>query len=218
MSQRMKIGGEWLPIDLFLKVKGEWKESTGVYVKVNGEWKLGRHIHTFNYVSDGVDTTHTGTCAHCGEEITEGHVYALIGGTAPTCTDGGNEIYLCDKCNQRKTVAVAAKGHNYKAGEYIAATCTDWGVNEQRCEDCGDYFREEIPPLGHSYGTPVHQDATCYDAEGYWHTCTRCGHYWFDHISDALGHDYQASYEDMPDGSILCTWTCTRCGDSYTEK
>lgn len=217
MSQRMKVGGVWKALDLFLKVKGEWKKSTGVYIKVNGVWKLGRHIHTFNYVSNGVDTTHTGTCSHCGETITEGHVYTLVDVQEPTCTETGSEIYLCETCNQEKTVVIAALGHTGE-GSYVAPTCTSGGSWSRTCERCGQTEYETYEPTDHSWTQYGHESATCNSPGGYYEKCTVCGNGRWVHTEDATGeHNYQPSYEDKPDGTIICTWTCTYCGDSYIE-
>lgn len=216
MSQRMKIGGEWKALDVFLKVKGEWKQSTAVYVKVGGEWKIGRHIHTLVYESNDLET-HTATCAHCGEKITEGHVYALVGGTGATCTESGTEIYLCNKCNQQKTVVIEALGHSWNTEVINAPTCTEEGEQKETCTRCGEFLFDPIPAAGHAYGDPDYVAATCTEFEGNLYRCLNCDHTWFDMLGDALGHNYLPSYEDMPDGTIVCTWTCTRCGDSYAE-
>ncbi len=86
-------------------------------------------------------------------------------------------------------------------------------------------FTEPIPCAHSNYTvtTEAGEAATCTQAG--WHTvvtaCTDCGEVLSrEQVADAaLGHDYQVSSRTeatcTEPGSV--TWTCTRCGDSYTE-
>ena len=208
MSQRMKIGGKWSALDMFCKVRGEWKPAEFVYVKVNGVWRIGRHIHAFSYVSDGVDTTHTATCAHCGKTITEGHIYYSSDGRYATCTEGGYVLYVCEICNQQKYVFSEALGHEWEDVVISEPTCTSGGEIMTECSRCGAAGETKYTdPLGHSFVAGEETAATCEEPGGYYETCY-CGASRWVHTQDALGHDF------VWDETMDC-YVCLVCG--YTE-
>ena len=221
MGQRMKLGGKWRALDMFLKVRGEWKAAESVYVKVNGVWRIGQHIHDFIYVSNGAELTHTATCAHCNKKITEGHVYFLTGKKDATCTEDGYEIFLCKKCSQERTIVLKAPGHDWEDVVITEASCLDGGEVVEKCARCGAQgYSHYTDALGHvyDYDNSPYDNATC-DAPGGWtHTCTRCGNTWFDRDGDPLGHFYgqTGSWTDG-DGNIVVEYTCRNCGDTYSD-
>ena len=104
-------------------------------------------------------------------------------------------------------------------------TCTEEGLRERTCS-CGEKETEAIAALGHTAGEAVKENEkapTCTEKGSYEEAvyCTVCEA----EVSrktitiDALKHDYKGVVTDEP----LCimngekTYTCTRCGDSYTE-
>ena len=167
-----------------------------------------------------------------GEAVRENEI-------AATCTEKGSyeEAVYCTVCGDevsRKTVEVAALNHT--PGEAVrenevAATCTTAGSYEEvvYCTVCeAEVSRKTVTvdALDHTPGEAVKENevaATCTTAGSYEEAvyCTVCG----DEVSrntltvDALEHDYKGVVTDEP----LCimdgekTYTCTRCGDSYTE-
>ena len=61
--------------------------------------------------------------------------------------------------------------------------------------------------------------ATCTEPARYYHTCRLCGLEEVDFTSPALGHTYTSEITRYAtaDREGVRTYTCTRCGDSYTE-
>lgn len=218
MSRRIKIGGVWRPIDIFMKVKGVWKPSITAYIKIDGVWKMVQHLHAYKYVSNG-DDTHTGVCSICGGSFTEGHVFSLNSEKAATCTENGKKVYVCERCLQQKTEILPALEHKWETVVISEATCLDGGEEYDMCTRCGAESEwRYTDALGHVYGDPVYNKPTCTEHGGNTYTCARCGDSWFDLLEDALGHDYKytGSGEDG-NGIIYHYYTCSRCGDEYYE-
>ena len=151
----------------------------------------------------------------------------------PTCTKEGLRERTCS-CGEKETEQIAALGHS--AGEAVrenekAPTCTEKGSYEEVvyctvCEEEVSRKTVEVAPLDHTPGEAVKENEkapTCTEKGSYEEAvyCTVCEA----EVSrktitiDALKHDYKGVVTDEP----LCimngekTYTCTRCGDSYTE-
>ena len=164
--------------------------------------------------TEGGKTVHT--CTVCGDTYTEttpalGHDYKAVV-TSPTCTEKGYTTYTCKRCGDHYTAdEVAALGHDYKA-VVTAPTCTEKGYTTYTCKRCGDHYTaDEVAALGHDYEAVV-TAPTCTE-DGYTtYTCRNCGDRRTGHVVGALGHSYKCT-ENGND----CIYTCTRCGDTYTE-
>ncbi len=131
-------------------------------------------------------------CSVCGETLVAQEVVDALGHTAgadATCTTA----QFCTVCNEELK---AAMGHTPGS----EATCTE----AQTCTVCGE---ELAPALGHAPGA----EATCTEAQ----TCTVC----HAELASALGHDHVGVETTAPTCTVegLMTYTCSRCGDSYTE-
>ena len=114
----------------------------------------------------------------------------------PTCTETGIKTYTCTVCSGTKEESVAASGHTW-----TDATCT----TPKTCSVCNT---TEGNPNGHSW-----VDATCIAPK----TCSVCG----ETEDTALGHNYNEgiiTQDPTCDEAGIKTFTCTRCGDSYTES
>ena len=146
----------------------------------------------------------TYTCSLCGDSYTEsipakGHSYSSVV-TAPTCTTSGYTTYNCSSCGDSYTAnATAATGHSYSSKVTTAATCTSSGVRTYTCSKCYTGYTETIAATGHSY------------VNG---TCSACG------VADPnCSHSYSSKVTTAATctTSGIRTYTCTKCGSSYTQ-
>ena len=113
--------------------------------------------------------------------------------------------------------------HTYAWKTLVDATCTYTGEEEGICSGCGAKTTREIEAKGH---TP---EVT---QEGVAPTCTEAG--WTEEVKCSvcgetleereeipkLGHDYESEVTKEPTEteSGERTYTCSRCGDTYTES
>ena len=132
----------------------------------------------------------TAECIHSySDEIT----------TAPTCTAEGLKTYTCSKCGDQYWVILGATGHSYTSKVTTAATCTTEGVKTFTCSACGNKYTEVIPATGHNYSNGK---------------CTVCG------AADAnCTHKYTSKVTIAATciSTGVKTYTCSKCGDVYTE-
>lgn len=165
-----------------------------------------------NYEKETVTVAITrSACDHVAGEI----LYTGAGEKAPTCTEDGLGHRECTKCGSVVESGIVVKALGHTGG---TATCSKRAV----CTRCGQ-------PYGDTDGS-VHGDtevrgfvaATCtaggYTGDTYCKDCgakTKTGS-----ATPALGHDYTSTVTKEPTtGSEgTRTYTCTRCGHSYTES
>ena len=127
------------------------------------------------------------------------HSYTSELTTAPTCTTSGLTTYTCTLCGDQYRIVEGATGHSYSSKVTTAATCITAGVMTYTCANCGDSYTEVIPATGHSYSDGI---------------CTVCG------ISDPnCDHSYtsQVTIAATCTEEGVMTYTCSKCGDVYTE-
>ena len=141
-----------------------------------------------------------GKCTVCGiADPNCDHSYTSKITTAPTCTAEGVETFTCSKCGNSYNVILGAKGHSYTSKVTTAATCTKDGVKTNTCSACGDKYTEVIPATGHKYSNGK---------------CTVCGN-----ADPNCSHSYSSKVTIaatcLTDG--VKTYTCSKCGDVYTE-
>ena len=165
-----------------------------------------------NYENETVTVAITrSACDHVAGEI----LYTGAGEKAPTCTEDGLGHRECTKCSSVVESGIVVKALGHTGG---TATCSKRAV----CTRCGQ-------PYGDTDGS-VHGDtevrgfvaATCtaggYTGDTYCKDCgakTKTGN-----ATPALGHNYTSTVTKEPTtGSEgTRTYTCTRCGHSYTES
>lgn len=165
-----------------------------------------------NYEKETVTVAITrSACDHVAGEI----LYTGAGEKAPTCTEDGLGHRECTKCGSVVESGIVVKALGHTGG---TATCSKRAV----CTRCGQ-------PYGDTDGS-VHGDtevrgftaATCtaggYTGDTYCKDCgakTKTGN-----ATPALGHNYTSTVTKEPTtGSEgTRTYTCTRCGHSYTES
>ncbi len=100
----------------------------------------------------------TRTCTVCGDireetiPATGAHDYRFTETIAPTCTDGGYDLYTCSGCGatERRNLTDAT-GHKWDGGTVTTApTETTPGVRTRTCTVCGQTRTEAIPATGAS--------------------------------------------------------------------
>ena len=135
---------------------------------------------------------------------TNGHSYESAT-TDPDCENDGYTTYTCSVCGDTYTETIAALGHNYESAT-TDPDCENDGYTTYTCSNCGDTYTETIAALGHTPGA----EADCENDQ----VCTLCG----DVLVNALGHNYESATTD-PDceNDGYTTYTCSNCGDTYTE-
>ena len=170
---------------------------------------------------------------NAGEAVVENKV-------APNCTEDGShdEVVYCTVCGDelsRNTVTDAKLNHKasdewVKENE-VAPTCENKGSYDLvlRCSVCGEELDSEkvdVDALGHKAGNPVVENSTAascgaagsYDEVVY---CTVCDKELSrtTHTVDATPHSYKATITANPSCTEagVKTFTCSVCGDSYTE-
>ena len=159
-------------------------------------------------------------CHHTNVDIVEA--------VEPTCTESGlTEGKVCKDC--KKVLAsrekVSALVHKYSTEWTIdkEVSCTEDGSKSRHCIRCDAKIDDVvIPAKGHKAVAIEAKDATCTEAgltEG--EICSVCNKILVaqEEIS-ALGHKYTSTITK----EVTCTekgekvFTCTACGDSYTEE
>ena len=168
--------------------------------------------HTYGgWSSNGWNSGHSRTCTDCGYTQTASHSFgpwekhnetycrqyctvcngyasSQHTGGTATCTSGP----ICSRCGSEYGSAL---GHSYSS-----ATCT----SPATCTICGTTSGSA---LGHDWSS-----ATCTTPK----TCKRCG----ETSGSALGHSYSSTVISPATCTSSGTrkYTCSRCGDSYTES
>ncbi|MBE6941942.1 MAG: hypothetical protein E7455_06670 [Ruminococcaceae bacterium] len=177
----------------------------------------------------------TYTCSTCGDTYTEavaalGHTEVVDAAVAAGCeTTGKTEGKHCSVCNEVLVAQndVAALGHAWDEGVIDPEpTCEGAGVKTYTCETCGTTKTEAVSALGHTAAEAVIENnvaATC-TADGSYDTVVYCSvcNAEISRVTttvDALGHSYvgEVTQEPTLNAEGIKTYTCSGCGDSYTE-
>ena len=74
---------------------------------------------------------------------------------APTCTEGGYDVYKCSVCQftKKESNSVAALDHDWVSGAVVAPTCTEDGYTPQTCSRCHAEQKIDIVEATHHWGT-----------------------------------------------------------------
>ena len=166
-------------------------------------------------------TTHT--CKVCGDSYIDNEVEALghdLGewtvSKEASCTEAGEKVRKCSRCDYSETEEIEATGHDYEA-IVTAPTCTEAGYTTYTCKVCGDtYVADEVEVLGHDLGEwTVTKGASCTEAGEKVRKCSRCTYSETEEI-EATGHAYEAVVTAPTCTEAgYTTYTCKNCADSY---
>ena len=141
-----------------------------------------------------------------------------------TCTTQGYDEHICNEWGgmNYNDNYVAAKGHSWDNGTVTkAATYTETGIKTFKCKDCGETRTEEISSLDKTYHILQVVAPTC-TSEGY--TIYECnevpGLTYKGDFTDKTPHTYDegvVTKEATIYEKGVKTFTCSACGDTYTE-
>lgn len=161
---------------------------------------------------------------------------------AATCTADGKTVEVCSRCGDTKETTVEKLGHSYE-DTVTAATCTEQGYTTHTCANCGDSYVDSYTAASgsHNYDAVV-TAATCIEQGYTTYTCKDCGYSYVadyvaagDHawtgstcegqtcsvcgttIPATTAHNYTTTAAASCTESVTATYTCSICGDSYTE-
>ncbi len=128
----------------------------------------------------------------------------------PTCTEGGNYTRTCLVCGEYEVVETYTPfGHRFVEAEVN-------GVITRVCANClkteAEIEQGVTPKCTHSWKYETTR-ATCTEEGSYSRVCLKCGEREVITTYKATGHKYRKTVADG-----ITTYTCTVCGDTYTEK
>ena len=164
------------------------------------------------------------TCSRCGTSYNGeptaplGHSY-VSRAVAATCGEGGYTLHTCSRCGDSYTDnETQPLGHNFITEER-PASCTEGASVAYICQVCGYEETNDTGtyPTGHDYTSTLIQAATCTTEGERLFVCDVCG-YEYTEIVPATGHSYAITDSTSEDGITTRTYTCTSCGDSYTQE
>lgn len=130
-----------------------------------------KHEHEYEVIVTEPTCTENGyttyTCKGCGDSYVSDETKALghdfeewTVSKEATCTEAGERIRKCIRCDYTESEEIVATGHDYEA-VVTAPTCTENGYTTHTCKVCGYGFTDnEIPATGHNYVNGI---------------CTSCG-------------------------------------------
>ena len=113
--------------------------------------------------------------------------------TAPTCTEKGEDVYVCEYCGiEMETKEVAAIGYHENAdGQKLSETCDAEDDNTTTltsliCKHCGEKIE-----ANHTALKERDFPATCEEFSYTYHWCDDCGYSYVDNVGDTYGdHDF----------------------------
>ena len=187
--------------------------------------------HAYEAVATDPTCTEKGyttyTCKNCGDTYVADEVEApghdlgeWTASKEASCTESGEKVRKCSRCDYSETEEIEATGHIYEA-VVTPPTCTEAGYTTYTCKKCGDtYVADEVEDLGHDLGEwEVSREASCTEAGEKGRKCSRCDYSEMEEIG-ITGHDYETIVFINP----TCTqkgytiYTCKKCGDKYTVE
>ena len=136
--------------------------------------------------------------------------------TEPTCTQQGEEIMLCNGCNDVCIRTLPALGHDLNTVT-TPPTCTENGSQVTTCSRCDYFDTKVIPALGHNLSTTV-IEPTCTENGLKIATCSLCG-FTSSESLPALGHEWTYTVTEptcTQEGSN--TMVCSVCHEQHIES
>ena len=167
------------------------------------------------------------TCTDCEynyrDNITprKGHQFILKSTISSSCSQEGQDIFICQLCGAERTDTYDKLSHDYSYSTIQKdASCEEEGYIKHKCQ-CGEEKTQTISAIGHSWKLDSCIEADCID-DGYEkYRCTICGKEKTNVIPTSFGtHDYIC----VEERSGQCTqigykkFMCSRCDSGYFEQ
>lgn len=166
-------------------------------------------------------------CKDCGKYLKSGDIIDAIGHKwnngvikkKATCTEVGEKVYTCFRCNETKSEDIPALEHSWDNGKITQnATCTEKGEKTYTCTRCHDKKNEEIPATGHKIVIDKMVSVTCTESgktEG--SRCSVCGEVIVAQKNiPATGHSW-SDWKVVREATVASEGekqrTCTKCGE-----
>lgn len=112
------------------------------------------------------------TCVHCAQTfvlevlpVNNVHDMKETVLRAATCTDSGEGVNACTRCDYSENVSYQAVGHKYTSGNVRRPTCEEKGSTQYVCSVCQHKKQTSVPAYGHIW-THWYQNVAM---------CVRCG-------------------------------------------
>lgn len=198
--------------------------SAGVFAACTGNDDPPEHEHEYTTWETVTEATCEGegeersVCDICNEPVTRkinpiGHEWKLESTSDPTCTEDGEEIYVClHDATHVKTEVLYSTGHTPTDWvTAIAATCEGEGEERSVCSVCGDTTTRKINPIGHEWKLDSTTDPTCTEDGAKNYVCLHDANHTKSEGIDATGHTLTNKYKDMKRA------TCTEVGYNIIE-
>ena len=169
---------------------------------VNQAFTVGTPSHTHSWTLKTDNDEHWYACSCGATTDTASHTYSSwTVSKEATCTASGLRSRTCSVCNHVMTETIPATGHSFSQK-------SDYAYHWEECF-CGEITNKKA----HTYGDwIIIKEATCTTGGSGYRVCTECGHE-EGFNSSAVGH----TYDDGIEKDSYIVYTCTKCGDSYTE-
>ncbi len=192
-----------------------YTECTVCHTVLSSEVTAAALGHSWQNVETGHICTETKECTVCGEsETVYTHDFAEESYQAPTCTEAGNRIYKCTKCEETKTETIAANGHSLNTTT-VKPTCTEGGSETYACTLCDYEGSNQLAPLGHN-------KSVVYDSNLHTEKCSNCGEIYTqeDHTLEISANTNRTVSGNMAIYTTIFSYVCKgfdgRC--NYTKE
>lgn len=140
---------------------------------------------------------------------------------APTCTQSGQKMRTCTRCNATEYETIPAEHSWSKWETTVVPTCTEPGETTRHCTVCNLTESKLIDALGHAWGEWIQTEApTCTKTGVATHYCISCNEAETS-LLEALGHKWDSgkvTKEPTETAEGVKTYTCTVCGETRTES
>ena len=160
------------------------------------------------------------------------HSWVMVNKKNATCEEEGIQYFEC-ACGEKNEKKIVPLGHLWGERQVVQiSTCTVKGTAKYICTRCSKEKTEEIATTSHVFSkqeptaTYLKSEATCEKQAEYYYRCQTCtessksttgAFYKYGSIG---GHNYDGgkiTTEPTCDAEGVKTFTCSNCGNTYTE-